>query len=147
MGRRIARAWAPISERLHEAMDRLEERDRDSGRIAGSVAPSGPATPETEPEPESRVGTPMRHVAGPDRRPVSAPAPEPQPEPARQARYDVSRITGGSPVGRPRPVPPISGPITVAPPEPAADGSRVIDLRDEDRVDADRETGSARRTR
>jgi hypothetical protein len=72
----------------------------------------------------------------------------------KQARFDVDRVVGRSSVGRPRPVPPISGPIPeIAEDQPdrPANGAgsdpdgRSIDLRGSQRSDADQGAGSARR--
>ena len=193
LGRQIARAWAPVSVRLHEAMDRLEARD--AAKDNGSGVEPNPA--ETGRASGARDGTPIRHAAGTSRPGSDHPAPAEVPEaaetwepavgrgagiepaarpeapeaaenaerdvevaaeaeavavrPARkQDRFDVARVIGRSSVGRPRPVPPISGPIPEIGDEQPGPGERTIDLRESERSersDADREAGSARRAR
>jgi hypothetical protein len=183
VGRRIGRAWAPISAVLHEAMDRLESRD-------AATAPAAEGAADADPDArlgdrhgqngQGRAGTPVRHAV----RGSSAPAPPAEvtlvpPEPDRaeheQAQhgraeqdraqhdraetdpagavgvpdpFDLATVTSRSSVGRPRSVPPISGPIPeISRPFPEIAGDRVIDLREVERADADQEAGSARHAR
>jgi hypothetical protein len=132
---RIARAWKPVSEHLHEALDRLEGRDG-----------TGEKPVQTGHAPEAQHGgAPQRHVAG-SARPVAGPAPA-----------EVEPAASHPAIGRPRPIPFDSGPI----PEIADDGagrggevpatgfergdSQVIDLRMGE--DVDHQAGSARHAR
>jgi hypothetical protein len=172
LGRRIARIWAPISAALHEAMDRLEDRDRAKSNGSGADG-SQPHAEHT-----ARAQIPIRHAADHSRQsqaPAQAAAQSQRaPDQAatgepvrRQERFDVEKIVGSSSVGRPRAKPPISGPIpeiqgqaaggraagapangngSEAEPGPDRDG-QTIDLRAVERSDADQGAGSARRTR
>jgi hypothetical protein len=132
---RMARAWKPVSERLHEALDRLEGRDRarDSSVQTGH-------SPDAQ-----HGGAPQRHVAGPSRT-VAVPA-----------REHVEPAASHPAIGRPRPIPAISGPIPEIGDDGAGGGgevaatrleqgdSRVIDLRPA--ADVDHQAGSARHAR
>ena len=140
-GRRAGRIWAPISAVLHEAMDRLEAKDA-AKRAEASDADRD--TPDGD-----KAETPIRHVAGHPR--------------SDSGRSEDAEVTGGASVGRPRPMPAISGPIpeiaengrtSAQPPpaEPAAEpANRTIDLREAHRSDsrreADQDAGGARRAR
>jgi hypothetical protein len=122
-GRRAARIWAPISAALHEAMDRLEAKD---AQRTGEATQAGGDTPDV-----TKPGTPIRHAAGRTRADVG--------------ESDGAQVPGGGSVGRPRPMPPISGPI------PEITDHRTIDLREEQpsrpRREVDQDAGSARRAR
>lgn len=124
-------AIAPDAAADHAAVDHDAAADQ-----AGAVDPDATADHDTAGD---------QDVAG-DQETVP-PAP-------KQARFDVDRVVGRSSVGRPRPVPPISGPIpeiTEDQPDRPANGSgsdpdgRSIDLRGSQRSDADQGAGSARR--
>jgi hypothetical protein len=151
--RSTSRAWAPVSERLHEVMDRLETRERPAAALrTGEIpirdvsAPAGAPLPDSGPPTQSLR---VRHTGEPEPKPEPKAEPKAEKTPIRHAqpsgplrqRFDVAAIVGKrGPIGRPRPVPPVSGPIPVdqrnAPAEPGED--RVIDLRAEEH-----EVGSA----
>jgi hypothetical protein len=150
LGRQAGRVWAPISEALHGALDRME--DRDSAK--GTAASADSDTPDV-----GKAGAMIRHLAGPagatPAAQASGSAAEPEAAP-RQARFDVAPVTGGSSVGRPRKMPPISGPIPEITEEQKAQesaesGGRTIDLRGTERSEAgeevDQDAGGARRAR
>lgn len=118
MSRQIARIWAPISEALHEALDRLE--DQDSAKSAEKMMDVESGTPD--------LGNTKPNIGD------------------RTEGMTEPPLTGNSSVGNPRAVPPISGPIpeikNQAAPTPATgtekDG-RTIDLRAAERSEADRD--------
>jgi hypothetical protein len=118
--RRISRAWAPVSAVLHEGMDRLEARDaaKDSGFGTGTDARSvaGSIDSSSDRANGTKAGTPIRHAAGPSR---SAALNGQHPVHDQVLAADQDGIARPS-VGRPRPVPPISGPIPEVAPNEAA---------------------------
>jgi hypothetical protein len=158
LSRRAGRIWAPISAALHEAMDRLEDRDRAKRNgspapmrhAAGtSRSPSAPSDAATESVESAESATPAGPAAatsdesdGTDGSDASGADPSDRP---RQTRFDVARVIGNSSVGRPRESPAISGPI----PEISATDwdERLINLHESEGSDADQGSGSARRPR
>jgi hypothetical protein len=121
--RRSSRAWAPISATLHEAMDRLEGRDRDS---------------DADPSPESAA-------SGPSNRPSNRPS-NPSTEPV------AGRSTVGRPRSSPAvsgPIPEITDAAAgreARTASPDSDSQQVIDLR-ETQDDIDQQAGIARHAR
>lgn len=148
---RASRAWAPASERLHEVMDRLETREVPAGELrTGEIAVRDVSVPEGAPLPDSGPATQsvrVRHTAAPETAPEAAPVEKApirhaQPSGPLRQRFDVAAIVGRrGPIGRPRPVPPVSGPIPVDRPK-KADGDRVIDLRADAVTDEEHEAGT-----
>ncbi len=134
---KAAKAWEPASTALHEKLDRLEA-PRAEGPQTGSIDLTDGAPrdiravegrPESEgvpaaahlsaPAPATRPMALHQPAAGSETAPVAPVVPAAPAAPARrQERFDLAAITGNrpaarQPIGAPRPVPPISGPIPV----------------------------------
>jgi len=144
--RRISRAWAPVSAVLHEGMDRLEARDaaKDNSFDASPATPSiNQANDQANDHGNDRVngtkaGTPIRHAAGPSR----SAALDDQRLVHDQALAAGPDASGRPAVGRPRPVPPISGPIPEVAPHDA--GAHEAGVHEAGVHEADTPEGGAR---
>jgi hypothetical protein len=126
-----SRAWAPASERLHDLMDRLETREGAPVDLrTGEIPVRDLGLPEGAPLPDSGPPTApvrVRHTGAAGSVEPGAPIRHAQPVAPLRQKFDVAAIVGKrGGIGRPRSVPPISGPIPV---DPAPAEERVIDLR------------------
>jgi hypothetical protein len=152
LGARTGRAWGPVGEALHGAFDRLESRDAGPAapiRHAASgsgAAPAGPGTASSRSgtaSARSEVPTGGHTLVEPSGRAEAEFAGRAEAGRAVAGRAEAGHAEAGpAMVGRPRAVPPVSGPIPeISGPDP------VIDLREDTHADAGHAAGSARHAR